>query len=48
MGFDSVFGCVNAPNSMAYMVYELRKSYPAYLVTYQHAPDVPPVVPTPP
>jgi hypothetical protein len=35
MGYDSVFGCVKDPAYMAYMVYELRKSYPAYLVTYQ-------------
>lgn len=33
-GFDSVYGSVAAAH-MAYIVYDLRKSYPAYLVTYQ-------------
>ncbi len=37
MGYDSVRGCVKDPDYMAYMVYELRKSYPAYLVTYQRS-----------
>ena len=35
-GFDSVYGSVAGPH-MAYMVYDLRKSYPAYLVTYQRS-----------
>jgi hypothetical protein len=36
-GFDSVYGNVMEPSYMAYMVYDLRKSYPAYLVTYQQS-----------
>jgi hypothetical protein len=37
-GFDSIRGSVfSAPVHMAYMVYDLRRSYPAYVVTYQRS-----------
>lgn len=33
-GFDSVRGLVRSPDFYAYMLYETRMSYPAYLITY--------------
>jgi hypothetical protein len=37
-GYDSILGSVcDAPATMAYMVHDHRKSYPAYVVTYQRA-----------